>query len=152
MESTDIATLQLPSLRKQALQIHILPKTQTDPLISLGVICDNGCTITLYKQENVYPEELRRNNQRDQKQEDRNVGSAPRVATIRKCGKQHSGTKFKTRTRPVFICITATKSKQSSKAHPRCPKNADSPINIIRSFMRLWMHRHTRQTRNFNPE
>ena len=31
--------------------MHILPKFQTAPLISLGVLCDDGCTITLYKQE-----------------------------------------------------------------------------------------------------
>ena len=50
MESTHIATLQLPGLSKLARQIRILPKMQTAPLISLGVLCDDGCTITLYKQ------------------------------------------------------------------------------------------------------
>ena len=49
IDSTNIATLQLTSLSKQARQIHILPKTQTAPLISLVVICDYGCTITLDK-------------------------------------------------------------------------------------------------------
>ena len=34
------------------------------------------------------------------------MGSAPGATTIRKCGKQHSGTDFKTRTSPVFICLT----------------------------------------------
>ena len=55
---------------------------------------------------NFYPEEWIRNNQRDQKQEDINVGSAPGATTIIKCGKQNSGTQFKTRTSPVFICST----------------------------------------------
>ena len=49
MESTHIATLQLPGLSKLARQIHIFPKMQTAPLISLGVLCDDGCTITLDK-------------------------------------------------------------------------------------------------------
>ena len=51
MESTCIATLQLPGLSKQARQIHILTKIQTASLTSLGVLCDDGCTITLDKQE-----------------------------------------------------------------------------------------------------
>ena len=51
MESTHIATLQLPGLSKQAIQINISPKMNTSPLISLGVLCDYGCTITLDKQE-----------------------------------------------------------------------------------------------------
>ena len=51
MESTHIATLQLPGLSNLARQIHIFPKMQTAPLISLGVLCDYGCTITLDKQE-----------------------------------------------------------------------------------------------------
>ena len=50
MESTHIATLQLPCLSRIARQIHIFPKIQTTPLISLGVLCYNGCTITLGKQ------------------------------------------------------------------------------------------------------
>ena len=51
MESTHIATLQLPSLSNQARHIHVVPKMQTAPLISLGVLCDYGCTVTLDKQE-----------------------------------------------------------------------------------------------------
>ena len=50
MESTHIATVQLPGLIRIARQIHIFPKMHTDPLISLGVLCDDGCTITLDKQ------------------------------------------------------------------------------------------------------
>ena len=50
MESTHIPTIQIPGISNQARHIHILPKIQTAPLISLGVLCD-GCTITLDKQE-----------------------------------------------------------------------------------------------------
>ena len=50
MESTHIATLQIPVLRKLARQIQISQKMYTDPLISLGVLCDDGCTNTLDKQ------------------------------------------------------------------------------------------------------
>ena len=41
MESTHIATLQIPGLIKQAREIHIFPKIKTAPLISLGVSCDD---------------------------------------------------------------------------------------------------------------
>ena len=51
MESTHIATLQLPGLSKQARQIHIFPKIQIAPLILLGALCDDGCTIKLDKKE-----------------------------------------------------------------------------------------------------
>ena len=51
MESTYIATLKLPILSRIARQIHIFQKTQKAPLISLGVLCDDGCTSTLDKQE-----------------------------------------------------------------------------------------------------
>ena len=50
MEFTHIATLQIPGLSKLARQIQIFPKIQTASLISLGVLCDYGCTITLDKQ------------------------------------------------------------------------------------------------------
>ena len=45
-----------------------------------------------------------RNSKSNHKQEDRIVGSAPGDSTTIKCGKQHSGTKFKTRTSPLFTC------------------------------------------------
>ena len=51
MDSSHISALQLPSLSKQARHINIYPKMKTYPLISLGVLCDDGCTITLYNQE-----------------------------------------------------------------------------------------------------
>ena len=51
MESSNIAALQIPGLSKQARQIHIYPKIKTAPLLSLGVLCDNGFTITLQKQD-----------------------------------------------------------------------------------------------------
>ena len=50
MELTHIATLQLPVLSKLSIQIYIYLKIQTASLISLGVLCDDGCTITLDKQ------------------------------------------------------------------------------------------------------
>ena len=48
---TNIATIQIPGLSKQARKIHIFPKMQKSPLISLGFLCDDGCTITLDKKE-----------------------------------------------------------------------------------------------------
>ena len=51
MESTHIATLQIPGISKQAGQIYMFKRIQIDPLISLVVLCDDGCKITLYKQE-----------------------------------------------------------------------------------------------------
>ena len=51
MESTHIATLQIPGIIYLAKYIHTLTKMQTAPLISLGVLCDDGFTITLYKQK-----------------------------------------------------------------------------------------------------
>ena len=45
-----IATLQIPGISKLVRQIHIFPKMQTAPLVSLGVLCDDVCTTTLYKQ------------------------------------------------------------------------------------------------------
>ena len=49
MDSTHIATLHISGISKQSRQIHIFPKMQTDLLILLGVLCDDGCTITLEK-------------------------------------------------------------------------------------------------------
>ena len=51
MESTHISTLKLPGISKLVIQIHIFPKMQTDPLISLEVLCNYVCIITLDKQE-----------------------------------------------------------------------------------------------------
>ena len=50
MGSTHIATIQLLGINRLARQIHFLPKIKTAPIISLGVLCDDGCTITLDKQ------------------------------------------------------------------------------------------------------
>ena len=50
VDSKHVATLQLPGIIKQARHIHIFPKVQTDPIISLVVLCDDGCTITIDKQ------------------------------------------------------------------------------------------------------
>ena len=49
MESPYVETLQIPGLTKKTIQIHITPKMITAPLISLGVLCHYGCTITLYQ-------------------------------------------------------------------------------------------------------
>ena len=46
-ESSQIAKIQLPGLIKQYRKIHIYPKMRTSSLIELGVLCDDGCTITL---------------------------------------------------------------------------------------------------------
>ena len=47
MEPSHIETLQIACIIKQARWIHILPKIKTSPLISLRVLCHDGCTITL---------------------------------------------------------------------------------------------------------
>ena len=51
MESKHIATLQLPGLRNQARKIYIYPKMQIAQLISLWFLWNDGCIITLDKQE-----------------------------------------------------------------------------------------------------
>ena len=51
MEYSHIATLQISGLSKQARQIQIFSKMNIYPLISLGLLCDDGCTITLNKQD-----------------------------------------------------------------------------------------------------
>ena len=50
MEYSHIATLQLSGLSKQSRQIHNFPKMKTAALILAGVLCDDGCIITLDKQ------------------------------------------------------------------------------------------------------
>ena len=51
MESSHLATLQIPVI-KQAIEADTyFPKIKTAPLISLGVICDYGCTIILDMQD-----------------------------------------------------------------------------------------------------
>ena len=47
MESPHLAPLQIPGLSKQATQFQIYPIIKTFPLISLGVLCDDGFTIIL---------------------------------------------------------------------------------------------------------
>ena len=51
MESSHEATIQIPGLTKKSIQIQILPKMRTSPLIPLGFLCDYGCAITLEQQE-----------------------------------------------------------------------------------------------------
>ena len=55
MDLSHIVTPHITGLIKQARQIHSFPIIRTAPLISLGVLCDDGCTITLDKQENTDP-------------------------------------------------------------------------------------------------
>ena len=50
-DSTNISTLHIPGISKQARQIHIPPKMQITPWISMEVLCDDGCTIKLDKIE-----------------------------------------------------------------------------------------------------
>ena len=64
MESTQISTGQIPGLGKKEMYIHIFPKITTAPLISLGVLCDDGCKYHTGQTINFHPEEQRRNNQR----------------------------------------------------------------------------------------
>ena len=86
MESSHIATLQLPGLSKKARHIHIFPKTRTAQLISLGVLCDDGFTITLYNQE-MSVQKWKTNNKMYQEQANRNLVSSPGDTTIINCGK-----------------------------------------------------------------
>ena len=81
------------------------------------------------KKRNLHPEEQRRNNQRDQKQEGRTVGNAPGAITTRKSGKQHYGTKFKTITSPVFTCSTfqLNYSKSPQMNQTRFPEDVARP-------------------------
>ena len=51
MESSHIAKLHITGPSKQSRHIQTVPKTKTSPLISLGVLCDDGWTITLDKQD-----------------------------------------------------------------------------------------------------
>ena len=49
MESSHTETHQLPGLRKQYRKIKIYKKMKASSLISLGVLCDDICTITIDK-------------------------------------------------------------------------------------------------------
>ena len=51
MDSSHITTLQILGISKQANKIHIFPKIKTSLLISLGLLCGDGCTITLDKKD-----------------------------------------------------------------------------------------------------
>ena len=45
MTSTHEAELNLPCLPKKARHVHVLPDIQSDPLLSIGQLCDNDCTV-----------------------------------------------------------------------------------------------------------
>ena len=51
MEALYIAKIHITGLSKQASQIHIYPKLKTAPLISLGILFDDWCTIKIDKQD-----------------------------------------------------------------------------------------------------
>ena len=51
MESSHIVKLHLPVVIKPERKIHIFPQMKTAPVVSLGLLCDDGCTNTLDKQE-----------------------------------------------------------------------------------------------------
>ena len=71
MELSYISTLQVLVLIIQANQMHIFPKIKIVPLISLGVLCGDGCTIPLEKKELSWTT----NNKIQKEQSNRNVGS-----------------------------------------------------------------------------
>ena len=50
MESFHVATIQISGLTKKAIQTLFFSKIITAPLISLGVLWYDGCTITLDQQ------------------------------------------------------------------------------------------------------
>ena len=87
MDSSHVATLQLPGIIKQYRQCHIIPKMRKAPLIWLGVLCDNGCTIKLEQQEVKVPKKRTTNIKRYQEQTTRIVVISPGGTTIKNCGK-----------------------------------------------------------------
>ena len=77
MESSQIAIFQLPGLSKQARQINIYPKIKTSPLISLGVLCDDRCTITLENKYTTVQKNGQQKIKRTRNKKNWNVGSSP---------------------------------------------------------------------------
>ena len=59
----------------------------TDPLISLGVLCDDEFTTTIYQQEITVKNKWTTNNKIYQEGKNRNAGSYPGDTTIKNCGK-----------------------------------------------------------------
>ena len=49
MGPAHITTLPLTLLSEESIHIHIFPETKIAPLISLVVLCYDGCTITIDK-------------------------------------------------------------------------------------------------------
>ena len=97
--------------------------------MSLGVWCNDGCTITLDKQDMSVQNNGNINNQRHQKQEDWNVGIAPWSTTIINCGKKRSGKNVQTRTSTVFTCSTiqTNYSKPRQGNQTRFPEDVAGP-------------------------
>ena len=83
MELSRTSTLQLPGLSRQARHIHFTQIFRTSPLISLGVLFDDRCTITL-KSNKFHPKKSTTNNKSHQEQSNRNVGSSSGDTTTRK--------------------------------------------------------------------
>ena len=52
MDSMYVTTLPPPVLSKESRKIHISPAIKKSPLISMRILRDDGCTITLNKQTN----------------------------------------------------------------------------------------------------
>ena len=50
MEATHTATLDFPTLPQDAKQAHLFPQLQRG-LVSIGQLCDHGCTATFTKED-----------------------------------------------------------------------------------------------------
>ena len=51
MKTTPTATIQIPGLPTRALQAHLFPQLASGSLLSVGQLCDHGCTATFNKNE-----------------------------------------------------------------------------------------------------
>ena len=85
MDFSHIVTLQLPGLIKQARQIHIKKKKETSPLISLGVLSDDRCTITIHQKDMSVQENGQETIKGARNNKNLNVGCAPGNTTTRSC-------------------------------------------------------------------
>jgi hypothetical protein len=50
MQSTHVGKLDLPSLPLKARLVHIFPQLAADSLLSVGQLCDSGCTAKIHPQ------------------------------------------------------------------------------------------------------
>jgi hypothetical protein len=51
MQSTHVSELDLPSLPLKARLVHIFPQLAADSLLSIGQLCDSGCTAKFTQNE-----------------------------------------------------------------------------------------------------